>query len=365
MPNHSYIFVPTREMWPASSVNSLLPRCRAEEERHPEPGREREAETLKPSDWLDQHRPVEQMTWAPGEPLTVERQADRRGRLVRAPRHHDVQPVPPARRAARQLSQRRPLGRAGAADLSRRRRPHHHVLRAPHPAPRDQDQSRDAARRRPGIGKDTILEPLKLGVGPWNFKEVSPQDIMSNYNDYMRCVVLRISEAHDLGDINRYAFHDHMKTILAAPPDVIRVNGKYIPQHYVLNVAGVIYTTNNRFDGIYLPPNDRRTYVAWSEIRRRTSSDGFWTDFWAWYKAGGLEDVGRVPDGIRPLEVRSKGTAEEDRGVLADRGSRRSPGKRCLGLAPSAVASASRRQIAGWSTRRAVLHMARLRPTRC
>ena len=49
---------------------------------------------------------------------------------------------------------------------------------------------------------------------------------MSNYNDYMRCVVLRISEAHDLGDINRYAFHDHMKTILAAPPDVIRVNGK-------------------------------------------------------------------------------------------------------------------------------------------
>ena len=85
----------------------------------------------------------------------------------------------------------------------------------------------------PGIGKDTMLEPLRHGVGPWNFREVSPQDIMSTYNDYMRCVVLRISEAHDLGDISRYAFYDRMKTILATPPDVIRVNGKYIPQHYV------------------------------------------------------------------------------------------------------------------------------------
>ena len=58
----------------------------------------------------------------------------------------------------------------------------------------------------PGIGKDTMLEPLKQAVGPWNFKEVSPQDMMSHYNDYMRGVVLRISEARDLGEVNRYSF---------------------------------------------------------------------------------------------------------------------------------------------------------------
>ena len=28
MPGHSYIFVPTRELWPASSVNSRLPAYR-------------------------------------------------------------------------------------------------------------------------------------------------------------------------------------------------------------------------------------------------------------------------------------------------------------------------------------------------
>ena len=121
----------------------------------------------------------------------------------------------------------------------------------------------------PGIGKDTLLEPLKLGVGPWNFKEVSPTDITDKYNDYMRSVVLRISEARDLGEINRYAFYERTKTILAAPPDVTRVNGKYIPQHYVVNVAGVIITTNYPLDGLYLPPDDRRHYVAGTEVTER------------------------------------------------------------------------------------------------
>ena len=100
-------------------------------------------------------------------------------------------------------------------------------LRPSHPAPRDQDQPRATSLGSTGIGKNTMLEPLKRGVGEWNFKEVSPQDIMGRYNDYMHSVVLRISEVHDLGEVSRYAFHDRMKTPQAAPPDVVRVNGKY------------------------------------------------------------------------------------------------------------------------------------------
>ena len=46
MPDHSYIFVPTREMWPASSVNSRLPASAgAEEGRHAGRGQEWKAET--------------------------------------------------------------------------------------------------------------------------------------------------------------------------------------------------------------------------------------------------------------------------------------------------------------------------------
>ena len=73
-----------------------------------------------------------------------------------------------------------------------------------------------------GIGKDTILEPVKHAVGPWNVAEVSPQSLVGRFNGYVKSVILRVSEARDLGEVNRYAFYEHMKTLTAAPPDVLR-----------------------------------------------------------------------------------------------------------------------------------------------
>src|SRR5262249_52733603 len=51
MPQHVYIFTPCREVWPASSVNARLGKGA--------------------STWLDQNRPVEQMTWCPGHPMLI------------------------------------------------------------------------------------------------------------------------------------------------------------------------------------------------------------------------------------------------------------------------------------------------------
>ena len=55
MPMHTFIFLPTREPWPAKSVN----------ERIPPVGK------ITASKWLDQNRPVEQMTWCPGLPMLI------------------------------------------------------------------------------------------------------------------------------------------------------------------------------------------------------------------------------------------------------------------------------------------------------
>ena len=122
-----------------------------------------------------------------------------------------------------------------------------------------------------GIGKDTLLEPVKRAVGPWNFTEVSPQQMLGRFNGFVKSVILRVSEARDLGDVNRFAFYDHMKTYTAAPPDVLRVDEKHIREYSVFNVCGVVITSNHKTDGIYLPADDRRHYVAWSR-RRRTIS---------------------------------------------------------------------------------------------
>jgi Family of unknown function (DUF5906) len=139
-----------------------------------------------------------------------------------------------------------------------------------------------------GIGKDTIVEPVKHAIGPWNFHEVSPQQMFGRFNGFLKSIVLRINEARDLGDVNRFAFYDHMKACTAAPPDVLRCDEKYLREHSVFNVCGVIITTNHKADGIYLPADDRRHYVAWSERVKEDFTKEFWDRIWNWYARGGM-----------------------------------------------------------------------------
>ena len=54
---------------------------------------------------------------------------------------------------------------------------------------------------------------------------------------------------------------------------MLRVNEKFLREYYIFNVIGFIITTNHRTDGIYLPADDRRHYVAWSE-RTKDDFDG-------------------------------------------------------------------------------------------
>ena len=147
----------------------------------------------------------------------------------------------------------------------------------------------------PGIGKDTILEPVKQAIGPWNFAEVSPKQVLGRFNGFLKSVILRVSEARDLGEFDRYAFHDHMKSYIAAPPDVLRVDEKNIREYYVFNLCGVMITTNHKTDGIYLPADDRRHMVAWSNLTKRRFAGDYWRNLIGWYANGGNEHVAALP----------------------------------------------------------------------
>ena len=72
MTTHSYIFVPSRDMWPASSVNARLKTVPIiGRDGRPVFGEDGKLIKIKASAWLDDNRPVEQMTWAPGMPLLI------------------------------------------------------------------------------------------------------------------------------------------------------------------------------------------------------------------------------------------------------------------------------------------------------
>lgn len=275
MPAHSYIFVPSREMWPATSVDSRIGKI----------------DGTRASKWLDMNRSVEQMTWAPGSPMLIADRLVAEGGWVE-------------RRGVSCFNRYRPP--TIAAGDPRKASPWlRHVVRAygktdgrhivrwlAHRRQHPEDKINHALvlGGAPGIGKDTLLEPVKRAVGPWNFLEVSPRQVMGRFNGFLKSVILRISEVRDLGDVDRYAFHDHMKAYTAAPPDVLRVDEKNLHEYSILNCCGVIITTNYK-DALYLPADDRRHYVAWSELTNKNFPPEYWKKIWSWYDAGGDRHV--------------------------------------------------------------------------
>src|SRR5262249_13509433 len=97
-------------------------------------------------------------------------------------------------------------------------------------------------------------------------------------------------DVSDQGTVNRYQLNDHVKEMLAAPPNTLRVNEKYINEYYILNRVGVVVTTNYR-DALILPPDDRRHYVAFSERRGEEFPKEYWNGFGGWYETGGSAHV--------------------------------------------------------------------------
>ena len=104
-------------------------------------------------------------------------------------------------------------------------------------------------------------------------------------------MILRVDEARDLGDVDRFKFYDHTKIYTASPPEVLRVDEKNLREHYVFNVLGFLITTNHKTDGIYLPADDRRHYVAWSNHTKEEFPKEYWNELWGWYRADGFAHV--------------------------------------------------------------------------
>jgi hypothetical protein len=210
----SYFFTPSRELWPGTSVDARLP-----------PIDGPNGKPIKPSAWLAAHAAVEQTTWAPGEPMLIKDRLVSDGGWIKRPGCHIFNLYRPPALVPQ-------TGEVGPwLDLVHRVFPDqadHIILWLAHRVQRPHEKINHALvlGGKPGIGKDTILEPIKQAVGPWNFADVSPHRILGNFNSHARSVILRISEARDLGDWDRFAFYDRMKGIIAAPPDVVQVNEK-------------------------------------------------------------------------------------------------------------------------------------------
>jgi hypothetical protein len=271
LPEHKYIFIPSRALWPRSSVTAKLGKLAAP--------------------WLDQHQSVEQMTWAPGAPHLIE------GRLI-----SDGGWIEREGLTCFNLYQPPIVSHGDAAAVGRWLEhvnliyptdAEHIIAWLAHRVQRPGEKINHALvlGGQQGIGKDTLLDPVRHAVGPWNVADISPVQLLGRFNSFVKSIILRVSEARDLGDINRYSFYEHLKTYTAAPPDVLRCDEKNVREYSVMNVCGVVITTNHKTDGIYLPADDRRHFVAWSELTAADFDRGYWSALYDWFRAGGYAAV--------------------------------------------------------------------------
>jgi hypothetical protein len=281
LPKGNYIFLPTREPWPAKSVNASIPPV------------QNGNETIAASAWLDKNLPVQQATWCPGQEMLIADKlvsgdagfVDRVGcttlNLYRPPtiRLGDPQSATPWLDHIRRIY---PNDADRIVSIMA-----HRVQR-----PGEKINQMLLLGGGQGIGKDTILEPLRQAVGAWNVHEISPEDLFGSFNPHVKSVVLRISEANDLGsEMTARQFYERMKSYSVAPPETLRCNEKNLREHHVFNVMLPIITTNHK-TGMYAPAGDRRIYAVWSEAKQEqftTEDKDYWKKFYDWYNNGGFE----------------------------------------------------------------------------
>lgn len=145
-----------------------------------------------------------------------------------------------------------------------------------------------------GVGKDTSVDMTVPSIGAWNVKSIDPDTLESPYTGYKACTLLRIHEASNLQDMSKWAFNEHMKTLIAGGgSDGCEINPKYGQMYTMRLYCGVILTTNNLLSGIFIPEDDRRYDVidcaTFDEMGLSdTIKRGKYFDtLYAWFFAGG------------------------------------------------------------------------------
>ncbi|XNO44982.1 primase-helicase family protein [Sinorhizobium meliloti] len=294
MPTHKFIYTENGDLWPSSSVNNRVPPVFV---GYDADGKE---VYIPAASWIAEHQPVEAMTWHPGLPRLILDKLMTEGGLIDKPGATLFNLYRPAPILLGDPSKAGPwldhIRLVFPDDVE------HFVKWFAHRVQRPHEKINHALVMigEQGVGKDTILCPVIDAIGRWNHKAISPTVLLGRFNGWAKTVILQVNEGRDLGEVNRYAFYEHCKPLLAAPPDRLFIDEKNRPEYLIPNLCGVVIGSNYKTDGIYLPEDDRRHYVAASEAARTDFKEGYFEDLYRWFDK---EGSGHVAAYLRSVDL--------------------------------------------------------------
>ena len=278
LPVKKYVYLDSGALWLASGVKAAV----------------RPVDGEPATAWIDTHNPVDTLSWVPGEEKIIEGRILLEGGWEANPTYRICNlykpPTPPVDGDPTKADLWLDLIHTIYPDDTE------HILDwFAHRVQRPGEKLNHALvlGGSQGIGKDTLIEPVRRAVGGWNMAEVGPTTFYQQFNSYLKSVILRVSEVRDIGETNRYNFYEHLKPVIAAPPMTHRINEKFQPPFYIPNACGVIITTNHLIGGLFVGDgdDDRRYYVAWSQKEKEDFPENHWDKIYKWFADGGSEHV--------------------------------------------------------------------------
>jgi len=167
----------------------------------------------------------------------------------------------------------------------------------------------------PGIGKDSFYAPFLYSIGgraQRNAHIAKGDEFSSQFTYGLENEVIVLNELRQPEGKDRRAMENHLKPIIAAPPDFLTINRKGLHPYQAANKLLVLAGSN--FDvPISLPSDDRRWFVVKS--RAAPMGDDAGRAFWAWLKSTGFDavaawlqarDVSAFNPGARPPMTEAK-----------------------------------------------------------
>ena len=139
----------------------------------------------------------------------------------------------------------------------------------------------------PGSGKDTMWQPFLWAVGGASLANVAivrNEEITSQWGYALESEVMVFEELRQAEAKDRRALENHLKPIIAAPPEYLQVNRKGLHPYQALNRVFVLAFSNERVP-LSLPSDDRRWMVVYSEVGRMSDTEG--QAMWNWFQTGG------------------------------------------------------------------------------
>jgi hypothetical protein len=140
-----------------------------------------------------------------------------------------------------------------------------------------------------GLGKDTMVLPLKLAVGDGNWIEELIYGVASPFNDLIENKLLIVGETAQpkTGHMSAHDVGTRLKPLLAQPPERFTVNKKYKSLYVIPNRIALILFSNE-LNPLLLDRDQRRVHV----VNRRAAKPEppfYYENLMAWLGSGGSE----------------------------------------------------------------------------